>query len=237
MTAEEIIARMRAMQSAENVAGMARFGIRGQGLLGISVAGIHVIRREILKELRRDPAARHALAAELWASGLHEVRILAALVDVPELVTGEQMDAWAADFDTWDLTDQVCNNLFDRTDLAWERVYQWAARPEEFVKRAAFSTLAGLAWHRKGLPDERFRPYLALIEATATDERNFVWKSVNWSLRQIGKYSPALNAEAVAVAERLRHSESRAARRVGSDAYRELVSPAVAVRLGLPTAP
>lgn len=237
MDAREIVARMRAMENAENIAGMARFGITGRGILGISVAGIHVIRREVLKEFRRDPDARHALAAELWASELHEVRILAALVDVPALVARPQMDAWAADFDSWDLVDQVCCNLFDRTDLGWQAVYDWAARDQEFVKRAGYVTLAGLAWHRREVPDERYLPYLAFIEATADDPRNFVWKAQNWALRQIGKRSVALNVEAVAVAERMRHSESRAARRVGADAYRELTGEAVRAKLGLPPLP
>lgn len=214
---------------------MARFGIRVDNALGISVTTLRGIARETLRSIKHDAGARHALAAELWASGIHEARILAALVDEPSLVTRAQMDAWAADFDSWDLCDQVCSNLFDRTELAWDAVRDWAECDEEFVKRAAFALLAALAWHRKDAADDRFSPYLRVIECGAQDGRNFVKKAVNWALRQVGKRSVELNRQAVALAEHLRAEDSRSARWVGSDAYRELTSEPVRSRLGLTT--
>lgn len=229
--AEEILARLRTLESAENRAGMARFGIRVDNALGISVTTLRRIGREVLRPIRRDAGTRHALAAELWASGLHEARILAALVDDPTLVTRAQMERWAAEFDSWDLCDQVCANLFDKTDLAWAVAAEWAGRDEEFVKRAAFSLMAALAWHRAEADDECFLGYLPLIEREATDERNFVKKAVNWALRQIGKRNEVLNVASVRVADRLRASEDRSARWVGSDAYRELTGSAVQARL------
>lgn len=234
-TAEATVARLRALESEENRAGMARFGIRVDNALGISVTTLRGIAREVLRPIKRDADARHALAAELWASGIHEARILAALVDEPTCVTREQMEAWASDFDSWDLCDQVCANLFDRTDLAWDAVFAWAERDEEFVKRAAFALLAALAWHRKDTSDERFLPYLRVIECGARDDRNFVKKAVNWALRQVGKRSADLNRQAVLLSERLRAEDSRAARWVGNDAYRELTGDAVRARLGLTT--
>lgn len=229
--AAAILARLRALESAENRAGMARFGITVDNALGISVTTLRGIAREVLRPIRRDADARHTLAAGLWASGIHEARILAALVDEPSCVTREQMEAWVAVFDSWDLCDQVCANLFDKTELAWDAAAEWTGRDEEFVKRAGFSLIAALAWHRTDADDGCLARYLPLIEREAGDERNFVKKAVNWALRQIGKRSTALNAEAVRVAERLLDSTSRAARWVGSDAYRELTSDAVRARL------
>lgn len=231
--AADILVQLRALADEENRAGMARFGINVEGALGVSVTTLRTIARDVLRPIKRDPAARHSLAAALWKSGVHEARILAALVDDPSLVTREQMEAWVGVFDSWDLCDQVCANLFDRTELAWSAAAEWAGRDEEFVKRAGFALIAALAWHRREAEDERFIGYLPLIEREAVDERNFVKKAVNWALRQIGKRSAALNEAAVAVAARLRDSESRSARWVGSDAYRELTSAAVRERLGL----
>lgn len=228
----ELLARLHGLESAANRAGMARFGIAVDNALGISMTALRALAREVLRPIKRDAAARHELAAELWASGIHEARILASLVDDPALVTSEQMESWAAAFDSWDLCDQVCANLFDKTELAWTMAEQWATRDEEFVRRAAFSLMAALAWHRpEAAADDRLAAYLPLIEAAATDERNFVKKAVNWALRQIGKRSTPLNAAAIVVAERLKESGSRSARWVGADAYRELTSDAVRARL------
>ena len=206
-----------------NREGMARYGIRARKVFGVSVATM----RPLAKRLGRN----HELAAALWDTGWHEARILASLVDEPAHVTPAQMDRWCREFDNWAVCDSVCFHLFDRTPHAFRKVAQWCDRREEFVKRAAFALLAGLAVHDKRASDERFVECLPLIERAANDERNFVKKSVNWALRAIGKRNPTLNAAAVTVARRLADSPEAAARWAGKDALRELTSPAVMRRL------
>jgi 3-methyladenine DNA glycosylase AlkD len=179
------------------------------------------------KRIGRD----HALARELWASGIHEARVLAGLVDDPAAVTAAQLERWAKDFDSWDVCDGVCSNLFDRTPYAWDKAVAWSARSREFVKRAGFVLMAALAVHDKTAPDERFKNFLPLIEREAVDERNFVKKAVNWALRQIGKRNRALNRDAIAAAKRIRKVDSRSARWIAADALRELESDAVRQRL------
>jgi 3-methyladenine DNA glycosylase AlkD len=203
--------------------GQARFGIQTRRAFGVSVPKI----RAIARREGRD----HDLALELWASGFHESRLLATFVDDPEAVTEAQMEAWAAEFDSWDLVDQCCANLFDRTPWAYRKAVEWAGREEEFVKRAGFAMMAALAVHDKGAPDERFHPFLPLIEREAGDARNFVKKAVNWALRGIGKRSRALNALSVETAVRIQANGTGAARWVASDALRELRSPQVVGRI------
>src|SRR5207244_7423305 len=146
----------------------------------------------------------HALAAALWASGVHEARILATLVDDPAKVGRTQMERWVRDFDSWDVVDAACGNLFDKTARAYETALEWSARAPEFQKRAGFSLMAALAVHDKAAPDARFRPFLAAVAREAGDDRNFVRKAVNWALRQIGKRNAALNRAAIQTAERVR---------------------------------
>lgn len=214
---DDVVLRLRALGSPEVVEGMARFGIPSDGALGVPVGA--------LRTLARTLGRHHPLAADLWQTGIYEARMLACFVEDPACVSVEQMDAWAADFDSWALCDTACFHLFDKTQHAFGRVQAWAERPEEFVRRAAFALLASVALHAKGLPDEAFTPGLALIEA-ADDERNFVKKAVSWALRGIGKRrSPALKASALATAERLAASPSRARRWVGKDALNELRGP------------
>jgi 3-methyladenine DNA glycosylase AlkD len=167
------------MGSERDRAGMARFGINVDEALGVSVTAL----RRLARQLPRD----HGLAAGLWETGVHEARILASMVEEPERVTARQMDRWARDFDSWDLCDQCCQNLFWRTPFAESKSVAWAARTREFEKRAGFALMASAAVKDRDAPDARFLGYLKLIEREATDSRNFVRKAVNWALRQIGK--------------------------------------------------
>jgi 3-methyladenine DNA glycosylase AlkD len=214
MKAEEILKQLKSLRNPRNVAGMARFGINPRNTLGVSIPTLRGIARQAGKD--------HRLARELWASGIHEARILAALVDVPEQVTEAQMERWVKDFDSWDVCDQVCSNLFDQTAFAYHKAAQWSRRDEEFVKRAGFALMVALAVHDKTARDAAFRKFLPLIRRAATDDRNFVKKAVNWALRQIGKRNRALNRAAVATAREIRRIDSPSARWIAADALREL---------------
>ncbi len=221
-TSAHILTRLRRLGKAKNVAGMVRFGINPSGTLGISIAD--------LRKMARDLGIDHALAQRLWASGIHEARILASFIDDPRLVTPAQMDHWVAAIDSWDVCDQVCG-LFEQTHWARAKITAWAGDNHEFVKRAAFAMIAGLAVHDKVLPNRVFEGFLRLIQRAARDDRNFVRKGVNWALRSIGKRNRVLNRRAVAVAQALRRLDSPSARWIGADALRELTSKKVADRL------
>lgn len=212
--AAEILAHLRSLRNERNIEGMRRFGITPTGeQLGISAP--------VLRAIARRHRRQHALALELWASGIHEARGLATLIDDPKAVTRGQMEDWARDCDNWAVTDAMAF-LFDRTAFAAEKAHTWSTRRAEYVKRAGFSIMAGMAVHRKELPDEVFLEFLPRIEAAATDERNFVKKAVNWALRQIGKRNAQLHRAAIAQAEKLRQLDSRSARWIAADALREL---------------
>lgn len=214
MKYNEVIAALQQHADPRAVEGMARFGIRSAHILGISIP----VLRKMAKELGKD----HALAGELWASGLHEARILASMVDDARLVTEEQMEAWVADFDSWDVCDQVCGNLFDKTSYAYQKAVEWCHREQEFVRRAGFVLMAELAVHDKQAASEAFLPFFPLIKNYATDERNFVKKAVNWALRQIGKRNAHLRVAAIEWAEEIGIMDSRSARWIARDALKEL---------------
>jgi 3-methyladenine DNA glycosylase AlkD len=224
--ARGVLRRLKAMGDRSRVEGMARYGITPRRPLGVTVTEL----RGLARRLGRD----HDLAASLWESGYHEARILATMVDEPARVTRTQMDAWAREFDSWDLCDQACGNLFDRTPFALEMAERWAAREHEFVKRAGFALMAWAAVHRKDLADETFEALLPLTVEHATDDRPYVKKGVNWALRQIGKRSLRLNRAAIRTARRIGRIDAPAARWIAADALRELESPAVAERLAKP---
>ena len=218
-----VLAELRALGSEEGRAGMARFGINTEKAFGVSMAAARPLARKYKRQ--------HELAAGLWATGIHEARILAALIDDPKPVTKRQMDAWAAEFNSWDLCDQACMKLFAKTPFVSEQVAKWAKDKREFVRRAAFATIAGYAVNAKKASDEEFLPFLKLIETHATDSRNFVKKAVNWALRQIGKRSKTLHTPALALAEKLAASGDKTARWIGRDAVKELSDPKQIARI------
>lgn len=220
--AQAILQHLKSLANSENAAGMARYGINPQNTLGISVYELRKIAKGI--------AADHTLAQELWNSGIHEARILASFGDRPEWVTEEQMESWAADFDSWDVCDQV-GDLFGRTRFAYSKAFAWSERSEEFVKRAGFELMAELAVHDRQAPDEQMAQFLPVIAREAGDERNFVKKAVNWALRNIGKRNANLNRLAIQTAQQILEIPSKTARWVASDALRELQSEKVQSRL------
>jgi len=209
-----LLATLRAHANPANVAGMARYGISTKGTtLGVPV--------KVLRSLAKEAGKSHRLADELWDSGVHEARILATLVEERERVTPRQMDRWARGLDSWDVCDQACQNLFRYTPFAFAKAMEWARARPEFVRRAGFSLMAGLAV-KADAPDAQFEAFLPLIAQAAADERNLVKKAVNWALRQIGKRNQRLRRAAIAAAREIARQESRAARWIAADALREL---------------
>jgi 3-methyladenine DNA glycosylase AlkD len=202
---------------------MAHFGVRVEKAHGIPAPALHELARRIGKN--------HTLARQLWATGIHEARILATLIGEPAKVTAREMDRWARSFDAWDVVDAACCYLYAHAAPAWKKTTTWSRRREEFVKRAAFSLAAYLSYKDKGATDARFEKFLRVIEREARDERNFVKKAVNWALRNIGKRNLRLNRAAIRAAGQIRKQDSSSARWIASDALRELRGEAVQRRL------
>ncbi len=222
-SAEEVIKKLKAKARPEQLEGMARYAIVGEGRLGVSVPE--------MRKIAKDSGKNHVLALELWETGIPDARIVAGMVGEPEKLTEKQMEDWVKDFDSWDVCDQVCMNLFDRSPLVVEKIHDWANREEEFVKRAAFALIASLAIHDKKVEDKKFINLFPVIKDGATDERNFVKKAVNWALRNIGKKNPDLNRATIKLAKEIKQMDSKAALWIANDALRELESDAVQHRL------
>jgi 3-methyladenine DNA glycosylase AlkD len=221
--AQEILEQLKRLANPEAVAGMARFGINSENTLGISIPEL----RRIAKETGRD----HALAEALWETGVHEARLLACFVDDPKQVTETQMERWVADFNSWDVCDQCCSSLFDKTPFAYQKAVEWSGREAEFTRRAGFTMMASLAVHEKKAEDARFEPFFPILVRESTDGRNFVKKSVNWALRQIGKRNRRLNRLAIETAEEIARIDSKSARWIAADALRELRGEKVQTKL------
>lgn len=208
------------LRTPRDLANLSRFGIAATNPLGVSMANI----QRVARELGRD----HALAAALWDSSVYEARLLSAYVDDPAQVTVAQMDRWCRDFDNWGVCDTLCFSLFDKAPRAWSRVPVWAPKRAEFVRRGAFALLASLAVHDKTADDAPFLDALPLIADAAADPRPLVRKGVSWALRTTGRRNRVLHEAALGVATKLATSEDTGARAIGKDAVRELKGAVVA---------
>jgi 3-methyladenine DNA glycosylase AlkD len=206
---------------------MANFGLPTKKSFGVPTP----VLKQFAREVKKSSDDRHALALELWETGIYEARAIAFWIDDPQKVTKKQMDSWTEDFDNWGTVDGTCCYLFCRTPFAYEKAHEWAKKKPEFIKRAAFALMAYLAIHDKKADDDRFVEFLPVIERHSDDDRNFVKKAVNWALRQIGKRNNHLNELATESAKRIREQGSKSARWIASDALRELQSPKIVERL------
>ncbi len=223
MRFEDILSTLKSLSDPEAVKGMAGFGITPEKAFGIKIP--------VLRRLARDIGKDHDLALRLWDEEIRETRILASMIDKPQMVTEEQMEEWAKGFDYWEICDQCCMNLFEKTPFAYKKAIEWSGRAEEFVKRAGFVLMARLAVSDKKADDESFEGFLPVIKRESIDSRNFVKKAVNWALRQIGKRNRRLNTMAIETAKEIQNMDSKATRWIAQDAIKELTSKAVQNRL------
>jgi len=220
---QQVLRKLKAKSRTDQLEGMASFGIAGENRWGVAVPELRKLAKEIGKN--------HKLALALWKTKIPDAMILASMVDNPAEVSEKQMELWVKDFNSWDVCDQVCMNLFDRVPFAFKKIREWASRKEEFVKRAAFALIASISCHDKNLPDSKFAELLLIIKKGSIDERNFVKKAVNWALRNIGKRNAHLNKIALKSAQEIQKIDTKAARWIAADAIRELESKAVQRRL------
>ncbi|MFH1676058.1 MAG: DNA alkylation repair protein [bacterium] len=223
MNSKDIIKKLKSLSNPDSVKGMASVGISPAHTYGVKIPDLRTLAKKIGKD--------HDLALQLWEKNNRETRILASMIDDPKQVTEVQMDEWAAEFDYWEICDQVCMNLFEKTGFAYKKAIEWSTCREEYVKRAGFVMMARLAVSDKKAADDKFEAFFQLIRRESTDERNTVKKAINWAIRQIGKRNLALNKKAVKLCSEIKRIDSKSAKWIASDALRELTSEAVQKRL------
>lgn len=217
-TSKQIITHLKPLENSKNQEGMKRFAIGNDNTLGISMP----VLRTLSKDYKKLPN-RHEVAMELWTSNIHEAMILASMLADPKLLTESEMDAWTNDFYSWDLCDQTCGNLFQKTNFLIPKAFEYSHAEEEFVKRTGFVLMVQYVVHHKKADDDLCFKFLERIEEEAWDDRNFVRKALNWLLRQIGKRNLYLYPHAMKTCEALIHQNTKSSRWIANDAKRELL--------------
>jgi 3-methyladenine DNA glycosylase AlkD len=213
MIVDQVLTELRRLGEPQRVAALERFG-GASPAFGVSLPAL----RSLAKRIGHD----HGLALALWPTEVREARILASLIDERERVTRSQMDRWAETFDSWEICDQCCQNLFAYTAFALDKAVEWTRRPEEFIKRAGFVLVAFRAVHDKRADEQTFADLLPTLIAGADDQRLHVRKGASWALRQIGKRNDRLQTQVLAAVGPCIGADGRGIRWVARDVSREL---------------
>ncbi|WP_292888790.1 DNA alkylation repair protein [Methanobrevibacter sp. UBA212] len=216
MEFDQIIREFERLSDVDFAQNMKKFGIRYVKSYGLRLPQI----RKVAKQCGKN----HDLALKLWDHGYHETYLMATLVEESEKVSSEQLNDWVNTFYSWDLVDQACINLLRFIPEARENIFIWCDSDEEFVKRTAFSLIAVLAVHEK---ESDFEIYFDVIKEASKDNRNFVKKSINWAIRQIGKIDLENNRKALDLAYEILEIDNKASKWVARGAIRELESEKV----------
>ena len=223
MTADQIIAWLRAEGSPAGLAGMSRYGIPSQNAFGVPMG--------IMKRKAKEIGVDHAAALALWQHGQYEARTMAVFLADAAQLSSDQADAWCDDFDNWAICDTACFSLFDRLPFAWDKVHQWGGDEREFVRRAGFALIWALSVHDKTAANTAFTDTFSSFRRAATDKRTLVKKSVDMALRSVGKRNLTLNASAIGLAQELSKMDDKTARWIGTHTLREITSDKVQARL------
>jgi 3-methyladenine DNA glycosylase AlkD len=211
-----VLKQLKAAGTEKKRASAMRVGIPMDKAFGVPVGAVRAIGRGL--------KGQHALAKPLWATGIHEARLLATIVADPERMPRADIERWLDDVVSWDLCDHLCGNLASlRTDAA-DLIRRWVKSPKLYVKRAAFALIAELAVHGKDIDNDQFAEFIGLVVAHSNDARPHVRQAASWALRSIGKRDTINHDRALTAAAELVESADPAKRWVGRDAMRELES-------------
>jgi len=223
MNADDIIIHLKKHENTAHLHNMNRFGINTNNAFGVPLS--------ILRPYAKKIGTNHTLALNLWKTRVHEARLLATLIDNPKKVDEQQMEQWASDFQCWDLCDQCCLNLFDKTEYTLQKIQEWSKRKEEFIKRAGFVLIAALAIHNKEAANQYFNQFYPLLIRESTDERIYVKKAISWALRSIGKRNHVLNKKAIKIAKEKKKKKNKTSQWIAAQTINELTSQKIQERI------
>ncbi len=200
-----------------------KFNIVSNHSIGVSQKQLNQLVRSIEKS--------DELALQLYESGVYEARILCSKLYNPKHLTPALMEEWTHDFENWEICDSFCLAQYAKTNpqLTIEKIFQWTPAEQEFVRRAAFATIAGYTRADKTAENSVYEQFFPLITQASIDERIYVKKAVDWALRSIGKRNIDLNQKAQSVAKTLVNSENKTAQWIGKTSLKELQSKSVSI--------
>jgi hypothetical protein len=210
----QILTRIRLAKNGETVALMKQRGLVYKMNWGASLIQ--------LRSIASPYAPNHLLALKLWNKQWRETMILAALLDVPDSVTEEQMDYWTKSLESAEIAEILSTYLWSRTKFAYVKALEWCRGKKHLVRFTGLHLMGRLAITQKSEMDEFFEPFFEVLSPLAKDPQ---LKQVFYrSFIVLGSKSEAMNKKAILFAEELQLSDSLESRRIAETILNELRS-------------
>ena len=216
MQLTEILSELKSLSDPEIKAFKAKkFGIVCDNSWGVYQKDISVLAKKIGKNTK--------VGIQLFNTGIYDAQLLCAKICRPKEISEDLMDQWITHFNTWEICDSFCMQLFKYHPLAIKKAKEWSKLENEFDKRAGFVLMATYGFADKIAANETFEQFFPILIENAKDERIYVKKAINWALRQIGKRNIDLQKKAIDTAKIILKQDSKSAQWIAKDALRELL--------------
>jgi 3-methyladenine DNA glycosylase AlkD len=189
-TTQEVLDELQALGSEQTRATMRRHGVP-EPLYGVTFGDLAGLRKRI--------KTNQALAQELWATGVHEARLLATMVADPRLIDQALLDQWSADLRGHVLADAFAG-LVGYSPAARDCMERWIDVDDEWIGRVGWHLLSRLALNNSDLPPAYFEPYLLRIQQIIHSQKNRIKEAMNNALIAIGTRGSELESQALRVA-------------------------------------
>ena len=115
MNAKQALRELKSLGTAQNRKVYTRHGVEG-AMYGVSYASIYKLQKKI--------GVDQEVAEELWASGVHDARVLASMVADPERMNARSLQAWVKQLDNYVLCDAI-SGLAARSPAARAVMSKW----------------------------------------------------------------------------------------------------------------
>lgn len=215
MLLDEILLELKSLSKPEIKAFKAKkYGIDCDNSWGVYQKDLSALAKKIGKNT--------ALGIQLFETGNYDAQLLCAKICIPNEITENLMDKWIAFFNTWEICDSFCMQLFKYHPLAIKKALAWSKREKEFEKRAGFVLMATYGFADKEASNEVFEQFFPFLIQYAHDDRIYVKKAINWALRQIGKRNIDLQKKAIETANLILNQDSKSAHWIAKNALKEL---------------
>ena len=155
-----------------------------------------------LKALAKRIGTDQAMAAALRGSGVHDARVLAAMIDDPMASTIDSLESWCAEVDDRVEADALAR-FVARTPHAARLAREWTEDRSEWPAAIGWTVLAVLAPTDPSLASEDLLDALEAIERTIHDRPNQVRHAMNNALIAIGMRDEDLRDRTLEAADRI----------------------------------
>jgi 3-methyladenine DNA glycosylase AlkD len=193
MSFEEVLQALQAAGTEQNRKIYPRHGVQDE-IYGVSFADLGKLKKKIKID--------HVLAKALWATGVHEARILALMVADPQQADEALLTAWGENLGNYVVTDYFADYVF-QTPLMQQKMEAWIQSDDEWLGQAGWRLVAKCAMQILSLPDAFFEARLGQIESEIHNRKNRVREAMNGALIAIGIRNPMLQDKALAVAAQI----------------------------------